>query len=88
MRALQSDETKLIPGGRAQNGGVFHNFLPAPSDLCEPVNMDLQNDDVEKIKTTWRSTMTLELLRKLLFAFLLLIFDARSGAFVVVAMMM
>ena len=50
--------------------------------------MDLQNDDVEEIETTWRSTMRLELLRLLLFALLLLIFDACEGTFVVVAIVM
>ena len=71
MRALKGDEAKLIPGNSAQNVGLVHNFLPTPSDLCEPVNMDLQNDDVEEIETAWRITMRLELLRLLLFALLL-----------------
>ena len=47
-----------------------------------------KNVDVEKIETTRRSTMRLELLRLLLFALLLLIFDACGCTFVVAAMMM
>ena len=88
MRALQSDQTKLTPGGRTQNVWLVHNLLPAPADLCEPVDKDLQNDDVEEIEATWRSTMRLELLRLLLFALLLLIFDACARTFVVMAMVM
>jgi hypothetical protein len=63
LRALKSDGTKLIPGSRAQNVRLVHYFLPASADLCELVNMDLQNDNVEEIKTAWGSTMRLELIR-------------------------
>ena len=86
MRALKSDDTKLIPGSRAQNVRLVHYFLSASADLCEPVNMDLQNDDVEEVETAWGSTMRLDLIPLLFFAFIFLIFDACEGTFVVVAM--
>ena len=61
---------------------------PSRADLCELVNKDLQNDDVEEIETTWWRTMRLELVCLLLFALVLLIFDACERTFVVVAMVM
>ena len=63
-------QTKLIPSSRAQNVRLVHYFLSASADLCEPVNMDLQNDDVEEVETAWGSTMRLELIRLLFFAFI------------------
>ena len=88
MRALKSDKTKLIPGSRIHNVWLVHNFLPAPANLCDLVGKALQNDDMEEIETTWWRTMRLELVCLLLFAFILLIFDACERAFVVVAMVM
>ena len=58
-----------MPGGRARDVGLVRNFLAAPADLCEPVNKDLQNDDVEEVEATWWRTMRLELVCLLLFAF-------------------
>ena len=63
-------------------------FLSAPADLCEFVGKDLQNDDVEEIETTWWRAMRLELVCLLLFALVLLIFDACERTFAVVAMVM
>ena len=88
MRALQSGQTKLLPGGRTHNVWLEHNILSAPADLCDFVDKDLQNDDVEEIETTWWRAMRLELVCLLLFALVLLIFDACERTFVVVAMVM
>ena len=88
MRALQSGQTKLISGGRSDNVWLVHNILPAPADLCELVGKGLQIDDMEEIETTRWRTMRLELVGLLLFALVLLIFDACERTFVVVAMVM
>ena len=88
MRALHSGEAKLISGRRTHNIWLLHNFFSAPADLPRPSDKDLQNGNVEEVETTWWRTMRLELVCLLLFAFVLLIFDACERTFVVVAMVM